>query len=75
MVLLFYVDDCLIFRPSKYKIDEVYASPQTYSKIEDDGYLNRYLGIELERFPDFSIHLMQTYQTQRILKIILGMEM
>ena len=37
MVLLFYVDDCLIFSPFNYKIDEVYASLQKYFKIEYDG--------------------------------------
>ena len=33
MVLLFYVDDCLIFSPSKDKIDELYASLQENFKI------------------------------------------
>ena len=43
MVLLFYVDDCLMFSPSKDKTDEVYASLQAYFKIEDNGELNNYL--------------------------------
>ena len=34
MVLLFYVGDYLMFRPSKDKIDEVYASFQEYFNIE-----------------------------------------
>ena len=33
MVLLFYIGDCLMFSPSKDKIEEVYASIQTESKI------------------------------------------
>ena len=41
-----------MFSPSKDKIDEVYASLQSYLNIEDDGYINKYLGIELERRPD-----------------------
>ena len=49
MVLLFYVDDCLMFSPSKDKIYEVYASLHADFKIEDDGELNKYLGIDLDR--------------------------
>ena len=55
MILLFYVDDCLLCIPSKDKIDEVYASLQKDFKIEDDGELNKYLGIDLERSPYGSI--------------------
>ena len=52
IVLIFYVDSRLIFIPIKDKIDEVYASLQAYFNIEDDGDINKYLGIELERRPD-----------------------
>ena len=45
MVLLFYVDDCLIFSPSGDKTYELYAYLQAGFKIEDDGDLNKYLGI------------------------------
>ena len=51
MVLLFYVDNCLLFSPYKDKIDEIYAYLRAYFNIEDDGDLNKYLGIELDRFP------------------------
>ena len=51
MLLLFYVDDFLMFIPSKDKIDDVYASLQVYYNIEDNVYLNKYLGIDLERHP------------------------
>ena len=74
MVLLFYVDKCLIFSPSKYKIDEVYAYIQAYFKIEDDGELNNYHRIFLECRPDGSIHIAQPYLTQIILNIIPGMD-
>ena len=70
MILLFYVDDFLMFSPSKDKIDEVYASLQAYFKIEDDGELNKYLGIELDCRPDGSIHLSQSYLSQNILNMI-----
>ena len=45
MVLLFYVNFCLMFIPSKDKIDGVYASLQEYFNIEDDEELKKYLGI------------------------------
>ena len=70
MVLLFYVDDCLIFIPSRDKIDEVCASLQAYFKIEDDGELNKYLGIDLDRRSDVSIYLRQPYLTKSILDMI-----
>ena len=66
MVLLCCVDDCLMISTSKDKNDEVYASLQEDLKIEDDGDLNNYLGIELDHFPDVSIHLSQLYLIQRI---------
>ena len=37
MVLQFYFDDCIMFSPYKYKIDNLYASIQAYLKIEDNG--------------------------------------
>ena len=49
IVLLFYVDDCLMFISSKDKIGGIYASLQVYFKIEDDVDLNKYFGIYLDR--------------------------
>ena len=43
MLLLFYVDDCLMFSPSKDKIDASYASLQEDFKVEDDGDLKNIL--------------------------------
>ena len=60
MIPLFFVDDCLMFNPYKDKIDGVYASLQAYFNIEDDEYLNKYIGIGLDHHPDGSIHLRHT---------------
>ena len=49
MVLVFYVDDCIIFSTSKDTIDDVYASLQVDSNIEYDGGLNKYIGIEFDQ--------------------------
>ena len=74
MFPLFYVDDCLVFNPYNDKIYQVCAFLQEYSKIENDGYLNKYILIELYCSPDGSIHLSQPYLTQMILNMIPGME-
>ena len=74
MVPLFFVDDFLIFIPYKDEIDEVYVSHQEDFNIEDDGELNKYLRIDLDRRPDGSIHLRQPYLTQITTNMITGME-
>ena len=55
-------------------MDEVYASLQPNFRIEDDGELKKYLGMELYRRQDGSIHLRNNYLTQRIFNMIPGMD-
>ena len=74
IVLLCYVDGCLVFSPSKDKIDEVYVSLQEDSNIEGDGNINNYLGMDLNRRPYGSINIRKTYLTRGILNIIPGMD-
>ena len=45
MILLFYVDDFLMFSPFKDKIDEVYTYLQEYFNIQGDVEIKKYLGI------------------------------
>ena len=40
MLLLIYIDDCLMFSTSKDKIDYIYASLKGDFRIGDNGYLN-----------------------------------
>ena len=70
IILLFYVDECLMLSSSKDKIDEVYASLQEYFNIKDDEYLRNYLGIYLDHRPYGSSHIRQPYITQRIMSMI-----
>ena len=63
-----------MFSPSRKRIDEVYASLWEDFKIEDNGELNNYIEVELDRRPHGSIHISQPYLIQRILKMIPGME-
>ena len=60
--------------PYQDKINELHASLKAYFKIEDNGYLNKYIGIEMYRRPDDSIHLGQPYLTQIIINIIPGVD-
>ena len=45
MFPLFYGDDCIMFSPFEDKIIEPYDSLQADFKIEDNGKINKYLGI------------------------------
>ena len=75
MVLLFYIDNCLIFSPYKDKIDDVCASALRVDfKIEDYIDLKKYLRIDLYRCPDGSIHIRQPYLIQSIISMIPGMD-
>ena len=47
---------------------------QVYFKIYYDGDLNQYIIINLDRLPDGSIHIRQTYLIQRIINIIPDMD-
>ena len=73
MVILFYVDSCLMFSTSKDKIYGFHAWIQADFKIDYNRGLNKYLGIELDRRPYVSINLNQPYLTQRIINLIPGM--
>ena len=74
MVLLLYVDDCLLFIPYKDIIDKVYAYLKVDLNIEDYGELNKYLGIYMNRLSYGYIHLNQPYLTQININMIPGMD-
>ena len=67
MVLLFYVDECLMFITPEDKFDELYASLKAYFKIKYDGYPNNYIEIDLDSRKDVSINIRHNDLTQRIL--------
>ena len=62
-----------MFSYSKDKFYELYTSLQEDVKIEDYVEPKKYLGMELDRRPDGSIHLRQPYLTQIIRNMIPGM--
>ena len=75
IVLLFYVENFLVFSASTDTTDVVYAYAQAYFKIEDDWDMNKNLGMELDRLPYGSIHIIQPYITQSITNMLPGMDM
>ena len=63
-----------MFSPSEDKIIAVYASLKMDIKIEDNGKLKKYIGIELDHHLKVSIHLHNPFLTQSIINLILGMD-
>jgi hypothetical protein len=70
VVLLVYVDDCLLFSPKDSSIDafieDLNSAPENYS-LEDQGEVCEFLGIKVQRLPDGTIHLSQPHLIQSIL--------
>ena len=72
MIVLTYVDDCILLSPSKETIDNFILSlkdgPENFA-FTDDGSLERYLGVEITRLPDDSgFTLTQPHLIERILQ-------
>ena len=74
MVLLFYVEDCQSFSPSKYRIVDVYTSIQADFRIEDDEQLDKYIEIYLYCCSYCPIYLRNPYLTHIIINMILCIE-
>lgn len=69
MVLLTYVDDCIIISPSKDTINRLIASMQSGPenfKLTDEGDVNKFLGVEITRIDDKSFELSQPFLIDRI---------
>ena len=66
-IYITFVDDYLMFSPSKDKCDDVFALIQKYFKIEDHAALKKFLGIDLDRRPDGQIHISQPYLNKKSL--------
>ena len=63
----------LLFSTSKASIHKACESLNTEFKIEDEGELSKYLGIEINRQSYGSIHLRHPYLIQRIISSIPGL--
>ena len=73
MVLLTYVDDCIIISPSRKSIDHLISSMQSGPenfKLTDEGGVNKFLGVEITRLDDNSFKLSQPFLIDRILNFL-----
>jgi hypothetical protein len=64
MVLLTYLDDCIIISPSKVSIDHLISSMQSGPdnfKLTDEGDVNKFLGVEITRLHSNSFELSQPF--------------
>ncbi len=73
MVLLTYVNDCIIISPSKESINCLIASmhsgPKKF-KLTDEGDINKFLGIKITHLDDNSFDLSQPFFINRILNFL-----
>ncbi len=73
MVLLTYVDDCVIISPSKVSIDclilLMQAGPQKF-KLTNKGDVNKFLGIKITKLDNNSFKLSQPFLIDLILSIL-----
>ena len=73
MILLTYVDDCIIFSPSKESIDRLVCSmhdgPKKF-KLTDEGNVNKFLGIEITKLDSSSFELAQPFLIDCLLQFL-----
>ena len=67
LILIIYVDDCIIMTPKPELVDEFIASMKTEYKLEDEGDINAYLGINVTRPAQGKIKLNQPALIRRII--------
>ena len=71
LILVCYVDDCLIFAPKKNSIDHLISNLQENFVLTDEGDVDIYLGIKIERLVgnenDNKLKLSQPHLTKQII--------
>ena len=69
IVLVVYIDDCILFSPDNSLIDATIEKLRDAKfNIEDQGTINDFLGIKVERFPEGVIRLTQPNLIESILQ-------
>ena len=73
MILLKYVDDCIIFSPTMESIDRLvqpmHDGPENF-KLTDEGNVNKFLGIEITPIDSSSFELSQPFLFNRLLQFL-----
>jgi Reverse transcriptase (RNA-dependent DNA polymerase) len=67
VVMAIYIDDCLIIAPSDAEVIKVYSDLKTKFEVTNEGPIDEYLGVRVERGNDKSMKLSQPLLTQQIL--------
>ena len=73
MILLTYVNDCIIFSPSKESIDRLVRSMHDgleNFRLTDEGDVNKFLGIEITKLDSSSFELAQPFLIDRLLQFL-----
>jgi len=73
MVVLCYVDDCIIFGKSMKGIDNFVASLLEGSegfKLTDEGSIGKYLGVKVKAMKDGTFELIQLFLIDRVLEVL-----
>ena len=73
MIVLTYVDDCIIIGMEMKAIDAFVASMQNGPekfKLTDEGNIDKFLGIEIKNYPNGEFELSQTYLIDRIVRYL-----
>jgi hypothetical protein len=73
MVVLVYVDDCIIVGDDMTKIDQFVASMQTGSEnfiLTDEGSIDKFLGIDIKRLGKKEFEISQPFLVNRILQLL-----
>ena len=71
-ILLVYVDDCIIISKKNTRVaaDLMKSLKDEGFKLEDEGDLNKFLGVDVQKESDGTIHLKQEHLIQRFLKLV-----
>ena len=70
IVLVVYVDDCLIFTPKKERADALVKELEKRFTIEDEGDITNYLGINITTPEPNTIEMVQPALTERIINTL-----
>jgi len=70
IIVLCYVDDCLIFAQEDRLIDELFISLQEDFLCTDEGEADGYLGVEIRKDDDGVLNLKQPLLTKRIIEML-----
>jgi Reverse transcriptase (RNA-dependent DNA polymerase) len=68
LIMMVYVDDNVLVSPDASEIEQVIADLKQHFNITDEGEIDDYLGVKVERLPDGSIKLSQPHLIDSILK-------